>query len=375
MTSVPLILPVLLIGVLHWLMPSLVPPTLPFGVRVPLDHANAPVIAAQRRRYRIGTAAVALVAVMGAAAATGHPSAVPAAIGAELVAGVILYLTARRRITAAKVTEDWFGGRRQVAVTDTSLRTDPERYPWRWAVPSVLLPAVTAVIGIVRYPRMPHRLPTYFGLSGHPDHYATRSVGSVFGPVLTQALLTALLLVLAWAVLRGRAQLDAEDPRAGIRHRRFVSTSARMLSAVAAGVNVVFLLAALAMWNVIGSGPVVSTVTTVLGLLAVGVPVGLAVRAGQGGSRLKVDAADGGGRAGDAGTGAATDHRPKPVNRDDDRLYRWGLVYYNPDDPALFVPKRFGVGWTVNMARPLAWVLLAATIAVAAIAPAIGLGR
>jgi uncharacterized membrane protein len=76
---------------------------------------------------------------------------------------------------------------------------------------------------------------------------------------------------------------------------------------------------------------------------------------GQGGSRL---------RLGGAGT-----NTPHTVNRDDDRLYRWGLFYFNRDDPALFVPKRFGIGWTVNMARPLAWVMLAATVAAIAIGP------
>lgn len=39
--------------------------------------------------------------------------------------------------------------------------------------------------------------------------------------------------------------------------------------------------------------------------------------------------------------------------------WRWGgTVYYAPEDPALFVPKRVGIGSTVNFARPAAWVLL-----------------
>ena len=35
-----------------------------------------------------------------------------------------------------------------------------------------------------------------------------------------------------------------------------------------------------------------------------------------------------------------------------------GLVYVNPADPRLVVPKRFGIGWTFNFAKPIAWVLL-----------------
>ncbi len=29
-----------------------------------------------------------------------------------------------------------------------------------------------------------------------------------------------------------------------------------------------------------------------------------------------------------------------------------GVFYYNPDDPNAFVPKRFGLGWTINFAHP-----------------------
>ena len=36
-----------------------------------------------------------------------------------------------------------------------------------------------------------------------------------------------------------------------------------------------------------------------------------------------------------------------------------GLIYMNPDDPRLVVPKRLGIGWTFNFAKPSAWVILA----------------
>jgi uncharacterized membrane protein len=42
----------------------------------------------------------------------------------------------------------------------------------------------------------------------------------------------------------------------------------------------------------------------------------------------------------------------------DERYWKAGGTYYNPGDPALFVDKRYGVGWTLNMARPLSWVML-----------------
>ncbi|MDQ2905934.1 MAG: DUF5808 domain-containing protein [Ktedonobacteraceae bacterium] len=40
------------------------------------------------------------------------------------------------------------------------------------------------------------------------------------------------------------------------------------------------------------------------------------------------------------------------IFRDDDRYWPGGFLYNNPDDPALFVPKRYGLGWTLNFGHP-----------------------
>ncbi|MBK8572986.1 MAG: DUF1648 domain-containing protein [Holophagaceae bacterium] len=51
----------------------------------------------------------------------------------------------------------------------------------------------------------------------------------------------------------------------------------------------------------------------------------------------------------------------KRTLRDDDRSehYRWGLFYVNAEDPALWVPKRLGLGWTLNFAHRRSWLILA----------------
>ena len=53
--------------------------------------------------------------------------------------------------------------------------------------------------------------------------------------------------------------------------------------------------------------------------------------------------------------------------REDDRYWKLGCIYFNPDDPSLMVEKRFGVGWTMNMARPAAWMILAGILLAVAV--------
>ena len=61
---------------------------------------------------------------------------------------------------------------------------------------------------------------------------------------------------------------------------------------------------------------------------------------------------------------------PKPVVRaTDDAHWRFRGVYVNRKDPAVFVPLRSGLGWTINFGRPQAIVFLVVIIFVSVWAP------
>lgn len=60
-----------------------------------------------------------------------------------------------------------------------------------------------------------------------------------------------------------------------------------------------------------------------------------------------------------------------PVNReriqqlrDDDSNWKLGLLYFCPRDPAFLIPKRFGIGWTLNFGSPWSLLFLIVVIAV-----------
>ena len=52
--------------------------------------------------------------------------------------------------------------------------------------------------------------------------------------------------------------------------------------------------------------------------------------------------------------------------RDDDGNWKLGIFYFCPQDPAFLVPKRLGIGWTLNFGSP--WSLLFAVIVIAVLA-------
>lgn len=50
----------------------------------------------------------------------------------------------------------------------------------------------------------------------------------------------------------------------------------------------------------------------------------------------------------------ALDVDPQDPTQTSDATWRWGMFYVNPEDPRLWVPKRWGGGWTFNFAHPRA---------------------
>jgi uncharacterized membrane protein len=335
----------LLLVVLAWLMPTVNRPTLPFGVRVPADHAADPVIVSARGGYRrwVAGAGGVLVAVAGLVAlVVGSPFlAAMTAFGAfAAVFGVFAfgYARARHRILVGKQRQDWYAGRRQGVAVDTALRTEPQPVPWRWALPAVVVVVGTAVAGIVRYPVMPALLAMHRRADGTADRLVAKSVGAAFTPVFIQVGVSVLIVALTVLVFTSKPDIDAAAPVASSqRHRVFLTRMAKALFVLTALVDLALAVLAWVMWTDAGFG-LLALVPVALGVATV---VAVAVRTGQEGHRVPV---------------AGDDPTSPVVHRDDDALWRGGLVYVNPDDPAVMVPKRFGVGWTVNFGNRLVWI-------------------
>jgi uncharacterized membrane protein len=328
------------------LAPAITRPTVPFGVRVPPERATAPVIRQQRRAYYgrtavIGACCIALVFLLQDRGSWWLSRII---LLAEIVADLGCFLIARNRIAEVKQAERWYAGHRQVVATDTSWRTDPPRFPVRWVIPALTVIAVTVLTGALRYPDLPARVTA-------GGHLVPKSVVSVFAIVAAQLYVTVLWTGLMLIVYRSRPDIEAADAAGSTRrYRRFLAACTRAVLTLLALVDVTLLLVALRNWQVYrlsGFGSALPVLPFAVGLLILAV---VAFRVGQGGSRLP-----GGGRGGYAPAAG--------VDRDDDRFWKAGLIYVNRDDPAILIGARFGVGWTFNLANPMAWLIIAGIVA------------
>lgn len=344
------VLPIVVVTAILWTMPMLTRPTQPFGVRVPPGHVDEPVIREQRRRFsrRVLTAGVIAAAATAGLRLAGLGLVATAAVLVALVIGDLAFnFLAYQRIRAAKRDRQWYEGTRQTIATDTSLRTDPVRFPWLLLIPAGVLLAATAIIGVWRYDRLPATLLTQ---TGQPRVATT--VATAFSPVFAQLALLVVITLVTMAILRARPDLDAARPVASARrYRVYLRWTAVVLLLSAAGVNATLLVSALRMWEIVPDSVAVDIAGFVpVGLVSIGW-IWFMVRVGDAGHRLPAAPGD---ETGDTGR----------VQRDDDRYWHLaGVVYLNRQDPALLVPKRLGLGWTLNLGHPVTWAILAALVA------------
>ncbi len=335
------VFPVLAVGAMMCSAPAVTRPTVQFGVRVPRERAGTPVIRRERRAYYLRTAAIGVCCTVLAVTTRDYGSWWLSRIIllAELAAGLGCLLVARRRIAAVKNADGWFAGLRQTAVADTSWRTDSPRFPVRWLIPAVAVIAATVAVGALRYPGLPAHIVT------GPGRRVPKSLFSVL-VVAGQLYLTALWSGLMLIIYRSRPDIETADPAAStLRYRRFLAAFAKALLTLVALMDSSLLLVALRDWQVYqpaGIGRALPALPVAAGVL---LPLAVALRAGQGGSRLNGNVR---GLAPTAGT-----------DRDDDRFWKAGLLYINRDDPAIVVGARFGVGWMPNLGNPVAWLLIA----------------
>jgi len=332
-------------------MPRLVREDILFGVRIPQDFTKSSAAAGLRRLYTQCYLAFSIpVSVFMAWHIFDKENIFLFSLGffVLLLGQGVLYVWIHKKAARIKVSEKWLEGKIQSTVVDTSFRKNAGTVSaWWYLIPLFIVLGNTA-FSIWKYPALGPVLPVHFNAAGEADRWVDKSFLNVFLLCLTQFVLTAMMFFVHWVIRASKQELNPADPEASVarvtRFRRTWSVYLLFLN------TFLLLLTSYFHWKALGfiraSSSLSIGLTTAWMILLFGSLLYLAFALGQGGSRLR------------SGSGADTGR----INRDDDRFWKWGMFYYNPDDPALFVEKRFGIGWTSNFANPKANILLVVLI-------------
>jgi uncharacterized membrane protein len=333
----PLLVVIALVGLLFLLMPGLTRPDVFFAVTVePAFRATA-----EGRRatstYRVVSLASSALALLVLALAVHNHAHEPWAVLAllpQLLGTMAGFLVARQLVRPhaappATTREALVAPRRVMLLGGWPLQ----------AVPFIVLAAVSALVAL-SWGDLPSRMPVHWSLTGQADRWMDRTPAAVFAPLASAGLMCGLMLIVAIGLLHSRrVRVTGEAAPGEASFRRLVTVVllvAEMLIALAASHPLL-----LALFPSSAAGRVLR-VTTIGGVAVAVVLLVLLVRLGQGGSRRM-----------------PLSEAARPVgDRTPDSKWIWGMLYFNADDPALFVEKRFGIGYTLNFGRPSAWALI-----------------
>lgn len=341
----------LLAGLLY-AMPSITSSTLPLGVSVPQARAGDPIIMSSVRRYRLWVA-VSLVVSLAITFILGTIAPAAGLIAPVLVfiaLGLIGYMVARTAIMRAKRDANWYDGVPVRLTADITTSKTFTPLPFGWYLAAVVVLVITAGIGVAVYPGLPNPLPTHWGADGRADTYSAKSVWSPFGTVLIGFGMIAFMFGISFLVrVSPQRRLPSDSTALAAQRTATVQRltgsalgQITLISSLLFGVLTVFT------WTEPSAAWFPFTSTMVFLVLIAGAIAAYFVRYRH--SMAPPEPADA--EASRASTPAGRRPSAAVDAPDDDRFWKAGMLYINRKDPALMVPKRFGVGWTINLGHP-----------------------
>lgn len=271
----------------------------------------------------------------------------------SLIGFFLVYLVYNRRLGRMKEEGQLGGEPSKVAAKEKEAGADQritgpggaDKAPLSglYLLPSFVLVALSFLFTFLSYPDLPERIPSHWNLAGQVDAWVQTSLLSASLFPLTQLFLLLIFGGVYLVIVKARGT-EAGSPAAtdqakinayGVFARAwslYVFLTLFILQGLFTWMNLIILGSA-------GGMKVLTPVLLIFSLLVVVAALALGLILGQGGDRLAAKKREG------------HEGEPAPVPDDDHKWVLGQTLYYNPQDPAVFVAKRVGIGWTVNLAR------------------------
>lgn len=206
-----------------------------------------------------------------------------------------------------------------------------------------------AVLSVLAYPTLPDVIPTHGDFSGNVNEWKEKSPWLAVFPFGMAAFIALIFIICQIIVPRMyKYQFAADEERI----KQYYDIMARPLS-------IWCLVSGLLLSAVLGYGIELSFMGVInLGQLAIAIIVfvfacvaSMIAISVKGNRQLKEQLSGQDIKAGDY----------------DPEHWKLGFIYFNRDDERIMIPDRLSVGWTINFARPMVWVVIALLLVITAV--------
>jgi len=318
----------LLVGALQYAMPQLTRRDIFFSVTVTPEFRDTRPARKILAEYRRGIAIVTMFTLLLVAVAShaGMELAGAGLLMLELLADGACFIVAHRKTLAhASAPSSAREASLQAQTTMPGLAA--------LLVGPYLMLICAALLTRAHWSEIPDPMPVHWDIAGNPNGWMPKTWLLYVGMTAGELVLCLMLTFAIVGMLYFSRQIAASGAR-GREERRFrwIGIAALLAGSYLAAALAFLPLSPRATFSFGG-------VTFFLAIMIVGSLELL--RRGQGGTRV-APAAD----------------EPIIADGTPDACWKWGAIYYNPDDPALIVEKRFGIGWTLNFAHRGAWIFM-----------------
>lgn len=264
-----------------------------------------------------------------------------------IIISFVLYFYFHKKAKNYKKKMGWAKELKEVKVADLSLRYTENMPPWY-----IYLLPMFVVIGLIvytffQYDLLPNDIPTHWGPNGEPDSFTGKNYFSSIQLLVVLLVMQIMFLAIQIGMKNSGIKLSATNLSASKRRQMYLRKyTSWFLLYTSLLITILFSFLHLETIHpqfFHGSIQGIILLGFILGLL--GGTVVLFVKIGLSDKKSDVLVND-------------------PImDKDDDKFWKGGLFYFNPNDPSIFVEKRFGIGWTINLANPLAYLILLLPIA------------
>jgi uncharacterized membrane protein len=334
--------------------PFLLKQTIAFGVTIPEGHTDNPTLASFKKMYSIITLVVGVISLI--CYFIWYKSVSPSEdtfvlVGMAIQFGIlfvsmVLYFLFHAKTTQLKRNNNWGANLKQVRVTELTIRAKDEMLPWYFFTIPMLITIGLIAYTSTHYASLPDLIPTHWGPNGQPDAFSAKTPFSVIALLLILLVMQGMMLGINSVTKQSGIKLSATKRKSSsVQQLSFRKYSSWLLFVTTVLMTVLFGFLQLSTIHE-NIGNTVLMLVMPLGFLFITLFVTAiyAFKVGQGGSRISVALED--------------DLLPGITDVDDDQYWKAGVFYVNKNDPSIFVEKRFGVGWTINFANPVGYLVL-----------------
>nr|WP_295969962.1 DUF5808 domain-containing protein [uncultured Bacillus sp.] len=339
-----------ILAIIQTAVPFLVKRSVVFGVTIPESYIQDIQLKAYKKIYAVMTAVLSLLLLgfYSAWVLLNHPGEEKIVLTGCLIEFSIilismsLYFYFHGETIQLKKTQKFTDHLKQVKIMDLTVRSQDEMLP-----SFVYLLPVLIAIGLIGYTALhyqvlPEQIPTHWGPSGKADAFTAKSPFSAVSMMLILLVMQFMFLGIHSGTKSSGIKLSAAATEASrLRQLTLRKYSSWFMFLVSLLLTIMMSFFQLTIIHpAVFSNSVMFIVPLVFLIVVLAGTIFFALKVGRTDKQIH------------------DQRKEKIADLDEDSYWKGGLIYFNKNDPSIFVEKRFGVGWTLNFANPMGYFIV-----------------